>query len=253
MQRSIAFLFVLVVAAAASGVWIAVQGLSDGKGNAPLSLEERVRQYLIANPEVLNEAADAFQRRRAKERAAEVQKTLLAVKEHLRNPKDLPVLGNPNGDVTVVEFFDYRCPYCKRTWAELEKLVEADPNLRLVFKEFPILSPESLFASRAAIAAREQGKYIAFHRALMTYEGEFTTDAVIEVARDLGLDIERLRSDMEKPVVEAIIGESHALASKLGIEATPTLVIGDKIHAGYADLATFQDLVKRARSGCKTC
>lgn len=253
MRRRFMFLIALTAASALTGVWLAVLGLTAGEGGTPGTLEERVRRYLIAHPEVLNEAANAYQARRAAERSANLMKALASVKGRLRDTKGLPALGNPKGDVTVVAFFDYRCPYCKRTWAELDRLIESDAGLRLVLKEFPILGPDSLFASKAAIAAREQGKYPALHRALMSHKGPLGALTVMAIAKDLGLDTDRLRRDMDKPEVKAIIGDSFALASRLEIDATPTMVIGDEVHAGYADLDTLKELVGRARAGCKTC
>ncbi len=253
MRARVLFLSCLLAAAAAAGLWLGVAGLPAGDGPAPRSLEERVRQYLIAHPEVLNEAADAFQRRRERERAAETLKLLTALKDQVRSAGDLPVLGNPEGDVTVVEFFDYRCPYCKRTLEELRRLVGGDPKLRLVFKEFPILGPDSLIASRAAVASRKQGKYVALHIALMSHRGALDAETVMGIAKEAGLDTARPRADMEDGEVSEILKETQALAARLGIEATPTLIIGDDVHAGYADLDTLKRLVARARAGCKSC
>jgi protein-disulfide isomerase len=253
MRARVLFLSCLLAAAAAAGLWLAVLGLPAGDGLPPRSLEERVRQYLITHPEVLNEAADAYQRRRERERSAETLKLLTELRGRVRSAGDLPVLGNPEGDVTVVEFFDYRCPYCKRTLEELRRLVGGDPKLRLVFKEFPILGPDSLIASRAAIASRKQGKYLAFHIALMSHQGALDAETVMAIAREAGLDTARLRADMEDREASEILKETQALAVRLGIEATPTLIIGDEVHAGYADLDTLKRLVARARAGCKSC
>ncbi|MDH3240040.1 MAG: DsbA family protein [Alphaproteobacteria bacterium] len=254
MGPRLLFLSCMAVATVGVALWLAVSGLPDGEGAVRQnSLEERVRRYLIAHPEVLNEAADAFQRRRQREETAARIKVMSELKATLRTTGGLPTLGNPGADVTVVEFFDYRCPYCKQALGELQRLVSEDKNVRLVFREFPILGPDSLVASRAAIAAREQGKYLEMHRALMSHTGALDEKKVMEIAEGHGVDITRLRADMEKPQVMAKIKESLALAGRLGIEATPTLIIGDEVHAGYAEIAILKDLVGRARAGCKSC
>lgn len=254
MRQRFLFFSTVILAATGAALWLAVVGLPSAEAPARQDgFEERIRRYLIANPEVLNEAADAFQRRRRAEEDAARIKVMAGLKGSLRIADGLPVMGNPEGDVTVVEFFDYRCPYCKQALDELRRLVASDKNVRLVFREFPILGPQSLLASRAAIAAREQGKYVEMHIALMEHKGDFGEAAVMEIAKAQGLDLDRLRADMEKPEVMAIIKRSLALAGKLGIEATPTLIIGDEVHPGYLDAAGLKELLARARSECKTC
>jgi protein-disulfide isomerase len=165
----------------------------------------------------------------------------------------LPVLGNPKGDVTVVEFFDYRCPYCKQALNALQRLIRDDPNLRLVFKEFPILGPESVYASRVAIASREQGKYLELHHALMSHRGKFDQKSVLNIARGVGLDVDRLLVDMRKPQVEAMIKEASLIADRLAITGTPAIIIGDEVVPGYVDLVTLKTLVVAARRKCTTC
>jgi protein-disulfide isomerase len=158
------------------------------------------------------------------------------------------VAGNPDGDVTVVEFFDYNCPYCRQAFPQIASLLATDANVRVVFKEFPVLGPGSVFASQAAIAASLQGKYLVFHDALMTQGGELTPPAVLEVARATGLDVERLRADMTKPEISATIDESHALARRLLITGTPTFIIGDELIAGFAGIDEIRAAVAQARS-----
>src|SRR5690606_16749914 len=143
-----------------------------------------------------------------------------------------PVIGNPAGDVTLVEFFDYRCPYCKRASATLAQLVEEDPKLRVVMKEFPILSQESVQAARAALAARQQGKYEAFHFALMQGGGGFSDEEILLVAEQVGLDTGALQQAMRDPAVEALLRDVNGLAGELGITGTLAFVIGDTLIPG---------------------
>jgi protein-disulfide isomerase len=209
--------------------------------------EQRVRQYLLKNPEVIMEALQILQER---QRVAEAENLKRAIAEHTEEiPKDpaAPVGGNPDGEVTLVEFFDYNCPYCRRVAPTVTELEEADPDLRLIYKEFPILGPGSQFAARAALASRRQGKYVAFHNALMQATEQVAEATVMKVARDVGLDTEQLRADMQDPAIQEAIARNLQLADALGITGTPSFIIGEEIVPGAVDLRTLQSLIARAR------
>lgn len=237
-----------------AGLGLAVLSLPSREDVArQMSFEQRVRKYLVTNPEVFTEAAKALQERSSSRLVAQRARTLKALRKIIREPRGLPVLGNPKGDVTVVEFFDYRCPYCKRSMGPLRQLLRDDPNLRLVFKEFPILGPESVYASRMAIASRKQGKYLELHEALMSHRGNFDQKSVLGIARGVGLDIDRLRADMQEPLVQAMIKEVRLVAERLAITGTPAIIIGDELYPGYADVVTMKGMVLKARKRCETC
>ena len=190
-------------------------------------IEEIVRDYLIRNPEVLIEALTIYQQR---QRMAEERQQKLAVierREELARDPDSPVLGNPDGDVVIVEFFDYRCPYCRRVADDLRQTVEADGKVRLVMKEYPILGAPSVRAARAALAAARQGKYEAYHFALMTQPGDMSDPHLKRVAKDVGLDVERLFEDMEDEAIDAMLQRNVALAEAIGVRGTPAFVFGD--------------------------
>lgn len=172
---------------------------------------------------------------------------IAARRDEIYNDPEAPVGGNPQGDVTIVEFFDYNCPYCRQVASVLDELVQTDPNIRLVYKEFPILGPNSTFAARAALAARKQGKYLEFHSALMMGRRVADEAAVLEFARIAGLDIDRLKADMEDPAIGAILERNLSLADALHISGTPAFVIADEIYPGAAELADFQRLIAAAR------
>ena len=157
--------------------------------------------------------------------------------------------GNPDGDVTLVEFFDYRCGYCKQFAPLLTSIMKQDPKLRVVYKEFPVLGPDSFRAAQAALAARDQGYYLEFHEALMAADAPLTDKAVMTVARAVGLDVDRLKRDMETPKVLNILGNNHRLAEALAIDGTPTLIVGDSIVRGAIPMADLAALIARARSG----
>jgi protein-disulfide isomerase len=180
---------------------------------------------------------------------ADEPKALVSVwRAEIYDDPDSPIGGNPTGDVTIVEFFDYNCPYCRLVAPTLEELERTDPNVKFIYKEFPILGPGSEFASRAALASQKQGQYVVFHRALMAYEGRVAESATMEVAQTIGLDMQKLKKDREDPSIAAAIERNLALARTLRIAATPTFVINDGIFRGAADLKAFQSVIAEARS-----
>lgn len=224
---------------------------NDAGNEAPSLTQEQVNQaigqYLKDHPEEIIASLQAAQAN------AEQQKQLAATQalndsaaEIFNNAAD-PVLGNPAGDVTVVEFFDYRCPYCKRVTDSLTSLIDSDANLRVVFKEFPILGPDSLVAARVALAAHKQGKYREVHEALMAHKGSFEKDALIEVAASVGADPAKLATDMEDPAIMTQIQANDALAAKLGITGTPGFIFGRQLVPGAIPLDEMKKLVAAAR------
>jgi protein-disulfide isomerase len=161
---------------------------------------------------------------------------------------DSPVGGNPKGDVSLVEFFDYRCGYCKQVEPALDALLETDRQLRVVYKEFPVLGPDSVTAARAALASHRQGKYGVFHRAMMATKGQINDTAVFKVAGSVGLDIERLKRDMEAPEIDRMLKANLALAEALNIRGTPGFVVGNEIVPGAISLDALKHLIELARN-----
>ncbi|HEY4031130.1 MAG TPA: DsbA family protein [Caulobacteraceae bacterium] len=160
-------------------------------------------------------------------------------------------LGNPKGDVTIIEFFDYACPYCKAAEPRLEDFLKADRNVRLVVEEFPILTPQSVVASRTALAAARQGKYAAFHQALMAYRGGLDEDAILGVARKVGLDMEKLRRDAADPALQAAIDANLKLARAIGAHGTPTFIVDGRILTQPSASISFPDLAAASRRAHK--
>jgi protein-disulfide isomerase len=207
------------------------------------------RDYLLANPEVIREAIQALQ---AKEEAAKADLQVQAVtkfKDQIFADPASPIAGNRNGDVTVVEFFDYKCPYCKQVTPALEGLLKSDPNLKIVFKEFPILGDPSVLAARAALAAVKQDKYFPFHQAMMAHRGTFDLNAIAAVANSVGLNAEQLVADMKSDEVERQLTDNHALAKALEIRSTPTFIVGDQVVPGALSVDALRDLIAEARKG----
>lgn len=219
------------------------------------AIERMIHDYVMNNPEVILESV---QRMRAREQAADEEKRreiLAGLRPDLERDPGSHVGGNPDGDVAVVEFFDYRCAYCKRFFPHLAELLRGDPNVRVVFKEYPILGPNSVTASRAALAARMQDGdlYMPFHTALMEARGALSERRILDIAKEIGLDPDRLARDMTAPEIEAAISRNRAQAEALGIQGTPAFVIGDEIVPGYIDGARLAALVEEARENCRTC
>ncbi len=213
--------------------------------------EDRVRELVLETirdyPEIVMEAVAILQSREAEAQAASQAEVLARERAALERDRNAPVLGNPEGDVTVVEFFDYNCPYCRSVKPEIEALLESDPNVRLVYREWPILGDGSVFAARAALAARKQGLYEEFHWAMMGMNGRANEASVARIAEGVGLDIAQLLRDMEAPEVEEHIQSSLHLAQALGFNGTPSFVIGDALVPGVMDLEQLQTLVLQAR------
>lgn len=207
-----------------------------------------VAETLRENPELVLEALQALEARQAEAQAATAASVLTEERSMLERDPNAPVLGNPDGDVTIVEFFDYNCPYCKRAMPEVNALMAEDTSVRLVLREWPILSEGSAFAARAALASRQQGKYAEMHDALMTMRGKVEAEAVLRIAGEVGLDVEKLKTDMQSPEVEEHIATSMRLAEALGFNGTPSFVVGDQLIPGFVEKPQLVEAVTAARA-----
>ncbi len=212
-------------------------------------LQKLIHDYLQNHPEVVIEALKAEKQKEDAANAVNQRKTIAQNRAALLSDPDSAVGGNPKGDVTLVEFFDYRCPYCKQMEPAMQALIKEDGKLRIVYKEFPILGPVSVFASRVAIAARKQGKYEEFRSQMITLKGAIDQDAVMKTAASAGLDLDKLKADMAAPDVDKIIQRNYALAETLGIDGTPGLVVGNEINDGATDLDGLRKMIADARKG----
>lgn len=211
-------------------------------------LGKQIESYLMANPSVIITAVNQLEANLKEEEVKEKQDLLVSRKEEIfASPAD-PVGGNPEGNAAVVEFFDYNCPYCRKAMPVMKELEKNDANLRIVYKEFPILGPGSEFAARAALAAARQGKYFVFHDAMMSHTGKIDEQSVLAIAEERGLDVVRLKADMADPEIEKMISRNMELAQELGITGTPGFIIGQEIIGGLVPLRVMQDAVARARN-----
>lgn len=213
-----------------------------------------IREYLINNPEVIQEAQAALEKKQADEQAMAGVKAIERNKDAIFSSANDVVLGNPKGDVTVVEFFDYNCGYCKHALADMNALLEKDKNIRFVLKEFPILGPDSLAAHRVADAFRKvkADKYNEFHQTLLGGKGRATDARAIEIASSLGVQEAEIRAMMEKSPADDAIRESYRLAQELGISGTPSYVIGNEPVFGAIGVDELTSKVANVRSCGKT-
>jgi protein-disulfide isomerase len=211
-------------------------------------IEKIVRDYLLREPQVVFDALQELQRQEAAATAARQKAAIAANQKKLLDDPLTPVGGNPKGDVTLVEFFDYRCTYCRRVVSSVRELLDEDGDLRVVFKDMPVLGPDSVRAARAALASRKQDGYVPFHFALMASD-DLSPAGIRAVAKSVGLDPDRLEADMDAPEVNAVLEANYALAHELGIEGTPAFVIGDQLIPGAVEKARLEHLIDEARSG----
>lgn len=229
--------------------------LAQGTGAEPFPDEARealraeIRAYLLENPEVIMEAIQILEERRNAEAAASDATVIAEHEAALFEDASDYVAGNPEGDITLVKFSDYRCGYCKRAHPIVEELVETDPNLKLVIKEFPILGPQSMTAGRMAIAAHalDPGKFGALNDALMAHEGDLSEAAAYRLANEAGYDIPALKEAAASETVDAKLRETYELAQALGLQGTPSFVVGDEVIRGFLPIDEMRAAIAAAR------
>jgi protein-disulfide isomerase len=255
-----------------AGLWFVLGGNSEEGARGPSALigantahfsdeqkraiEAVVKDYLTKNPEIMVEVQSALETKMAKE---EAERTKAMVAEHAKDiyrSPNAPVAGNPDGDITVVEFFDYNCGYCKRGFSEIAKLVEKDKNVRVVFKEFPILRDESEQAAKVALAARMQGKYWEVHSEMIQTKGLVNEAVGLKIAEKHGLDMAKLKTDMASPEVKAELDRVKELAKTLSINGTPHFLVGDQAIGGAPE--NLYDVLEAhvtefRKTGCTYC
>ena len=212
------------------------------------AVDKAIESYILSHPEVIEKTLQALETKRQAEEQQRVKAVIAARQRELLNDASSPVSGNLKGDITVVEFFDYRCGFCKRVAGAVTQLQKDDPQVRVVYKDFPILGEASELAAKAALASKAQGRHQTFHEALLAAKGDVTMDQVLHIASEVGLDPKRLETDMENPEWVTVIERNRALARDLGIGGTPAFVIGNEFVPGMMDLNAMKELVARVRN-----
>lgn len=220
-------------------------------------IEVIIRNYLVSHPEVLEEAMTELNKRQAADEAKKHEASVAENASTIFNSPRGVVLGNKDGDVTFVEFFDYNCGYCKRAMSDMLDLMKTDPKLKVVLKEFPVLSPGSVEAAQVAVAVRMQDpsgkKYLDFHQKLLGGRGPADKAHAMAAAKDAGIDMARLEKDMASPEVKATIDENFKLAEAMGMNGTPSYVIGKDVVVGAIGLEGLKEKIGMARCGKATC
>ncbi len=247
----------LAAAAAAALLVLPVPSRAETFSNAQRGeIEKIIKDYLISHPEVLEQASAELEKRK---QMAEAEKAKAEIASHAQalfySPRQVTI-GNTKGNVTLVEFFDYNCGYCKRALADLTTIMKQDPRLRVVLKEFPVLGPGSVEAARVAVAVRMQdsgNKYFDFHQRLLGGRGQADLAHALEAAKAAGFDMVRLQKDMNSDEVKASIDEDMKLAEALSLNGTPSYVVGTEIVVGAVGLEALKQKVNMARCGKATC
>jgi protein-disulfide isomerase len=248
MIKSIWLKIAIATVVALNVVPLSAQDVSDAERK---KIEGVLQDYIANNPEIVIQAIQQFQRQR---QTANMLSQVNLYRGYLENDPDATIMGNPNGDVTVVEFFDYRCGFCRRHFASaILPLLEEDKNIRFIPQQFPVLdrpdtSPVSRIAARAALAAQKQGKFSEFHIALMTAPGSLTEEGIYQIAQSSGLDVLRLKSDMQSKLIDKRIENVLAIGRDIGFEGTPGYIIGDSILLGAEGIGNMKSAIARARS-----
>jgi len=241
--------FALLMLTAAFALPLAAQQEEVGAKERK-KIELIVQEYLLENPEIIAEAINELQRRRT---LARMLPAIEMYRGYLEKDPGAAVLGNPEGDVTVVEFFDYRCSFCRKHFSEIQRLVAQDGNIRWIPRHFPILdrdneTPLSFIAARAGEAAHRQGKFQEFHVAMMTRPGKLTEEQLFSIAESVGLNVAKLKEDMKDRLIDKRIQNSLSVGTDIGFEGTPGYIIGDDVVLGASGFARLREAVDRARS-----
>ena len=203
-------------------------------------IEKIVREYLLREPEVLAEALRRLQERQSAAAALKAKQAIHDQQQALLSDQASPVEGNAQGKVTIVEFFDYRCVHCRRVASTIDQIMRSNASVRVVYKNFPVLGEPSVLAARAAVAAQQQGGWPKLHRAMLSFEGDFTTETILALGASVGLDSAKLKTDMMSPATNEALQANLTLAATLGVDVTPTFVIGDRVIRGALSAEGFQ-------------
>lgn len=206
------------------------------------------QEFFLENPEIIREALIALEQKNEEKRASEIRDIIVSQKKIIENPKGLFIAGNPDGDVTLIEFFDYNDPNSKQSLPDILYLLENDPNLRVVLYETPMHAQSSLTAAHATLAAKKQDKYLTLHSALLSYSGGLLDEKIIyDIAKKAGINVNQLKKDMGSEEIEQVIENSSNIAEILGVQGTPAFIIGDNLYRGAMGLENIRAKINEVR------
>jgi len=237
MRCLFALAFVLLLLSPPAMAQEAADGLTQEE------IETIVREYLLENPDVVVDALRAYEQQLAEQEAALAAQAMSDMAEEIYNDPETPTGGDPDGEIVIVEFFDYRCGYCRRSAPDLYAVRDESSGVKVIYKEFPILGEASDLAAKAALAAREQGLYEPFHEALMTTDIGFSLSEIMDVAESVGLDTDQLKDDMGDPEIQAYIDRTYELARALGVNGTPAFIIDGVLYPGALSRDDLEQLI----------
>lgn len=247
LKRS-AFLLAATVVCATFSAPVRAEGFTPEQKK---ELEVLFKEYIQNNPEAIMESVQAYQIKEEERRKKGAEANLKEYKDKLIANPELPFAGNPNADVTVVEFFDYNCGYCKKAFEDVSKLLSEDSNIKVVFIDMPILSEQSRVMAKLGMAARSQGKYFEAHKALMEYRGSLSEEGFLNAMKDAGVDIEKVKAEKDSPEIDAALNRYVKIATDLDIRGTPGFIVGDSIMPGYVGLDAMKKEIETARQAAK--
>lgn len=221
------------------------QSFSDAQKK---DINAMIESYIKENPKALLDSVVKYQEEQAAAEQAKMDEGVKTFVPSLKEHKDLPSIGNKDGDVTIVEFFDYNCGYCKKAYTELQKIIDEDKKVNVILIDLPILGPNSAVVSKWALAAQKQDKYFDYHKALMNFQGQKTDETLEKLAKDAGLDVAKLKKDKDDPAIEKAISRNQELAASVSVQGTPGFIINDQIIRGYMEAAQMKEMIKTARN-----
>jgi len=221
--------------------------LAENKQFSRLEIELIIRDYLLKNPELLIEMSRQLEAKQKALKSSNFSEAVKKLNTELINGDGAAVMGNPDGKTIVIEFSDYNCPYCKRMAPMIKQAIKTNPDLKFVLREFPILGPSSKYASAAALAAKMQGKYETAHFALISTKGRLTETRVNKLLAAAGLDMAKLKKDMESPLIKTVIARNLEIGQMLGINGTPAFIAAEKLFPGALSSEQFSNMVQEAK------
>ena len=232
-----------------STIFVTSQATSAAETNAfsKQEIEQIVREYLLKNPEILLEMSQILELKQKAATENKFSETLKQLSGELVASKGAGFMGNVNGKTVIIEFSDYNCPYCKRMSSMVKQAIKADKNIKVVLREFPILGPSSVYAAKAALAAKQQGKYQQAHFALISTKGRLTENRVKKIMAGIGVDVAKLEKDMQRPEIKAALERNLRIGELLGINGTPAFIAGGNLFPGAQDNEQFAKMLTLAK------